>query len=173
MNKPIHGNSVNRVILKPRFKEVLKASQETVINTLDRKLKSAACKFDSKIVGHHVVIDIPEKDNYFWSPQLHVEIEKETENTTVIKCLFGPKPQVWTFFMFIHFVVAATFFIFFVIAYSKYTLDKDYSFALTICVVMPILWIVLYIFGQLGKKKGYKQMLRIHYFLIDSLSELK
>lgn len=173
MNKPIHGNKVNRIILKPRFKEVLNTSQEAVINTLEKRLKSAECKFDSKVVGHHIIIDVPENNRRFWSPQLHIEVEKETEDSSILKGLFGPKPQVWTFFIFMHFVVAITFFVFLVIAYSNYTLDKDYEFSLIMCVLMPVLWAIFYIFGQLGKKKAYKQMLRMHYFLIESLSELK
>jgi len=171
MNKPIHGNAVNRFILKPRFKETLKASQESVIELLKKSFKADNCKFDSKFVGHHIVIDVPKEDKHFWSPQLHIEIEKETDATTILKGLFGPKPQVWTFFMFIHFAVAITFFVFLVIAYSKYTLDKDYSFALTMCVLMPVLWVVFYVFGQIGKKKGYTQMLEIHDYMMEGLSK--
>jgi len=104
---------------------------------------------------------------------LHIEVNKETEDSSILKGHFGPKPEVWTFFMFMHFVVALMFFVFIVIAYSKYTLDKEYDFALTMCVLMPILWVIFYIFGQLGKKKGYTQMLKIHYFLTEAISSLK
>jgi len=171
MNKPIHGNPVNRFILKPRFKEPLKASRKSVIELLKKYFKTSDCKYDSKFIGHHIVIDIPEKDKHFWSPQLHIEIENETADTSILKGLFGPKPQVWTFFMFIHFAVALMFFVFLVIAYSNYTLDKDYSFALTMCILMPVLWILFYVFGQLGKKKGHVQMQELHDFLMGGLSK--
>ncbi|MCF6213533.1 MAG: GTP-binding protein [Flavobacteriaceae bacterium] len=170
MNTPIHNNEINRYILKPRFKVSLKASQEIVIKELGRIFKNTSCKYSSKIVNHHIVVDIPEEDNHFWSPQLHLEIEKETAETVLLRGHFGPKPQVWTFFMFLHFAVALSFFVFFVIAYSNYTLNKDYAFALTMCVVLPIIWIGFYIAGQLGKKKGHTQMQDLHDFLMDSLS---
>lgn len=172
MNAPIHNDEINRFILKPRFKVSLNSTQEVVIKQLENSLKNDDCKYDSKIVNHHIVIDIPKGDNHFWSPQLHVEVEKETEETSLLRGLFGPKPQVWTFFMFLHFAVAISFFVFFIIAYSNYSLNKDYSFALLMCILLPVVWIVFYIFGQLGKKKGYTQMVAMHDFLMESLKEL-
>ncbi len=170
MNKPIHHNQVNRILLKPRFKLLVSKSQKTVLEYLETKLSLKDNKFDYKIVMHHIVLDIKKEENHFWSPQLHLEIEKETDKSSVVKGLFGPKPQVWTFFMFIHFAVALIFLVFLVIAYSNYTLNRDYSFALIVSVIMPILWIIFYIFGQLGKKKAYPQMLQMHNFLMDILN---
>jgi len=73
--------------------------------------------------------------------------------------------------MFLHFVVAIAFVVFLVIAYSNYTLDKDYSFAFTIDIVLPVIWLVFYVGGQLGKKKGYKQMQELHDYLMGTLSK--
>jgi Na+/melibiose symporter-like transporter len=111
------------------------------------------------------VIDVPKDEDHFWSPQLHIEVESNEENKTIVKGLFGPKPQVWTFFMFIHFAVAIAFIVFFVVAYTRWNLKQDYTFALIMCIAMPVLWIILYILGQLGKKKGYKQMVQLETFL--------
>jgi hypothetical protein len=171
MNTPIHDNKINRFILKPRFEVTVEAPQETVLKDFKDTFNSDICPYFSKIVGHHLVLDIPEKDNHFWSPQMHVEVEKISDDKTLLKALLGPKPQVWTFFMFLHFAVAIAFIVFLVIAYSNYTLNKDYSFALTMCIVLPVLWLLFYVFGQLGKKKGYKQMQGLHDFLMESLSK--
>lgn len=171
MNQPIHNNNINRIVLKPRFEVVVRASQEIVLRNFKDIFESGICIYYSKIVGHHLVLDIPENENHFWSPQLHVEVEKKDEETTIVKGLLGPKPQVWTFFMFLHFAVAISFLVFLVIAYSNYTLDKDYGFALTMDIILPIIWLVFYIGGQLGKRKGYTQMQELHDFLMESLSK--
>jgi len=173
MNKSIHNNQINKILLKPRFKVLVPKKQQEVLSHLESELKLKNNTFDYKIVSHHIVLDIKREANHFWSPQLHLEVESEADNSSVVRGLFGPKPQVWTFFMFVHFAVALIFLVFLVIAYSNYTLDKDYSFALTICIIMPILWIIFYIFGQLGKKNGYSQMLELHDFLMESISSLK
>jgi len=171
MNKPIHDNQINRIILKPRFKVSVKMPQKAVLKDFEASLNSGDCPYCSKIIGHHIVLDVPEKQSHFWSPQLHLEVEKITDKTALIKALLGPKPQIWTFFMFLHFVVAIAFLVFLVIAYSNYTLDKDYSFALTMDFILPIIWLVFYIGGQLGKKKGYKQMQELHDYLMGALSK--
>jgi len=173
MYKPIHDDQINRLILKPRFKVTVIASQKTVLKDFRETFNSGTCLYCSKITGHHIVLDIQENQSHFWSPQLHLEVEKTIDKATVIKGLFGPKPQVWTFFMFLHFAVAIAFLVFLVIAYSNYTLSKDYSFALTIDIILPIIWFIFYIGGQLGKKKGHKQMQELHDFLMTNLLKYK
>lgn len=172
MNDPIHDDELNRILLKPRFRIELDASEEEVIKRFREKLGEKDCIYGSKIVDHHIVIDVPKSDEHFWSPQLHVEVEKEEEKT-IVKGILGPKPKIWTFFIFLHFAVAVTFFVFFVVFYSRWSLDQDYEFYMVMCLLMPVLWVVLYFFGQLGKKFGYKQMVGLHNFLIKAIRDPK
>lgn len=165
MNKPIHDKKINRVLLKPRFKITRDESADNIINKFRGEFDSGNCEYCSKIIDHHIVIDVPKNEDHFWSPQLHVEIEKDEESKTIVKGLFGPKPQVWTFFMFIHFAVAVAFMVFFVMAYTRWNLKQDYTFALIMCIAMPVLWVILYVLGQLGKKKGYQQMVELDNFM--------
>ena len=171
MNQPIHDSQLNKVLLKPRFRMEVLEDQVNILNKFKNQFINADCKYCGKVVNHHVVIDVPKENNHFWSPQLHIEIEKNEENITFVKGLFGPKPTVWTLFMFFHFAVAITFFVFLVIAYSKWSLKEDFTFAMIMCIAMPILWIVLYFLGQLGKRKGYKQMLELDSFMKQVLNE--
>lgn len=170
MNQPIHDNNVNRVLLKPRFNIEIDENEKVILNKFKENLKDKDCKYCSKIVDHHVIIDVPKEEDHFWSPQMHVEIEKE-ESKTVVKGVLGPKPKVWTFFMFLHFAVAIAFFVFFVIFYSKWSLQQDYTFAMVMCIMMPIIWVILYFVGQLGKKFGYRQMVELHDFLMKTLEK--
>ncbi len=170
MNKPIHDNKANRVLLKPRFRIELHEDKEGVMNKFRDNLEDRNCKYCSKIVDNHIIIDIPKEEEHFWSPQLHVEVEKEEENT-IVKGVLGPQPKVWTFFMFLHFAVAIAFFVFFVMFYTKYRLKQDYIFSMIMCIAMPVIWITLYIAGQLGKKFGYKQMQELHNFLMKTIDK--
>ena len=172
MNDPIHDDELNRILLKPRFKLKYDTSVESILDEFRTNLALKDCKYKSQIVDHHIVIDVPVVEEHFWSPQLHVEVEKE-DNLTIVKGILGPKPKIWTFFMFLHFMVAIAFFVFFVIFYSKWSLDQDYYFSMTLCVLMPVLWVVLYFIGQLGKKFGYDQMVGLHNLLIKALKDFK
>ena len=132
-------------------------------------MNDANCNFRSQIADMHIVIDVPSEEEHYWSPQLTIEVVKE-DNKTIVKGLLSPKPKVWTFFMFLHFVVAISFFVFLVMYYTQYRLKQDYLFSLIMCIAMPITWIVLYLVGQFGKKLGYEQMLELHNFLLKSLN---
>ena len=157
--------------LRPRFKMDFKESQQNLISKFESNLKNGDCKYCSKIVDGHIVIDVPESENHFWSPQLNIEIEKIEDGKTIVKGLFGPKPQVWTLFMFFHFAVAVAFIGFSVMAYVQWNLKTDYSFALIMVVSLPVLWVVMYFLGRWGKSTGHKQMDELYDFMMKTLKK--
>ncbi len=153
----------NQIFLKPRFQIDFEMNSEVLLSEIKNHLVDVK-KYKMKIVDNHVIIDVPEKDTHFWSPQLYIEVEDLSETTSKIKGLFGPKPQVWTFFMFLHFVVTTAFFIFGVMAYSNWSLNKGSIFPIVMLIVLPIVWVTLYFVGSLGKSTGKKQMIELKEF---------
>jgi len=157
--------------LRPRFKMDFKESQQNLISKFESNLKDGDCKYCSKIVDGHIVIDVPVAENHFWSPQLNIEIEKIEEGKTIVKGLFGPKPQVWTLFMFFHFAVAVAFIGFSVMAYVQWSLKTDFMFALSMVIGLPVIWIVMYFLGRWGKSTGHKQMDDLYKFMMKTLEK--
>lgn len=157
------------IYLRPRFKMNFEESHQNLIEKFKDISKNKTSKFGILISDGHVIIDIPAEENHFWSPQLNIEIEKIEENKSLVKGLFGPKPQVWTLFIFIHFAMAIAFIGFSIIAYVKYTLKSDYKIALAVTAVLPILWITMYFLGRLGRKRGHKQMDDLYGFMMMTL----
>lgn len=172
MNEPIHDNKINAILLKPRFREELAESKAVILKKFGDVFAEKKHNFKTKLVDGHIVIDVPGEEDHFWSPQLHIEIVAENDKT-ILKGLFGPKPQVWTLFMFFHFAVGLAFIVFLIMAYTQYSLKQDYQFAMYMCIVMPIIWILFYVFGQLGKKKGYNQMVELDDFVKSIISSAK
>jgi len=171
MNQPIHGEEINKVLLKPRFKMEFDESQETILNKFKANLAEVDCEYCSKISGNHIFLDVPKVEDHFWSPQLAVEVVKGEDGKTIVKGVLGPKPQVWTLFMFIHFAAALAFTVFSVLFYVKWSLGKEAQFYKFMVIALPILWIALYFAGQWGKKMGYKQMLELDHFLMKTLGK--
>jgi len=171
MNEPIHDEKINRVLLKPRFKMLFDESQEDILEKFKENVEDKNCKYCSKISGNHIFLDVPKDEDHFWSPQLQVEVVKNEDNKTVVKGILGPKPQVWTFFMFIHFAVAVAFVVFFVMFYVRWSLDGDFQLAKYMMIGLPILWVILYFIGQSGKKLGYKQMVELDDFMMKTLEK--
>ncbi|WBX71639.1 GTP-binding protein [Tenacibaculum retecalamus] len=147
----------NQIFLKPRFQIDFKMNSAILLAEIKNHLSDVTV-YEMRIVDNHVIIDVPKKETHFWSPQLYLEIEKLSETTSLIKGLFDPKPQVWTFFMFLHFIVAIAFLIFGIMAYSNWSLQKESIFPVVMMVVLPIIWVAFYLVGSLGKSTGKKQM---------------
>ncbi|SEE21863.1 hypothetical protein SAMN04487765_1798 [Tenacibaculum sp. MAR_2010_89] len=162
----------NQIFLKPRFQIDFEMKADLLLEKIKTNIDENQ-KFKMKVVDNHIIVDVPEKENHYWSPQLQIEIEELTEYTSKIKGLFGPKPQVWTLFMFIHFGVATAFLIFAVVAYSNWSLKKSGFFPIVMLVVLPLLWIVLYAIGSIGKSTGKKQMDELKEFTKQILKNIK
>ena len=171
IKEPIHGEKKNRILLKPRFRmELDNKSVDEILESFKNNLAKDSCKYCSKISGNHIFLDIPEEENHFWSPQLQVEVVKDkTNNKTIVKGILGPKPQIWTMFMFFHFVIAILFVVFFVWFYTNWSLDKDYKFQEIMLLILPILSVLLYFFGQSGKRFAYNQMVELDDFLMKTI----
>ena len=168
MDDHVDSNGLNKILLKPRFKIKMEEDKAAILDKFKTEFTKGGSQFSGKIVDHHIIIDISKSEQHFWSPQLHVEVEENEGHTSIVKGLFGPKPTVWSLFMFVHFGVALAFVVFLVIAYTRWSLNKDYTTSVLLCVAMPIVWVVLYFFGRLGRKKGTEQMneLRTYFFKI-------
>lgn len=78
--------------LRPRFKIDIDESRQKIISKFEDKLNDSDCKYCSKIIDGHVIIDVPAEENHFWSPQLSIEIEEVENGKVIVKGLFGPKP---------------------------------------------------------------------------------
>ena len=161
----------SEVFLRPRFSIELPKNHLEVIEDFKRAFQSEQCNCIGKIVDGHIYISVPKAKDHFWSPQLHLEILEQEDNTSLLKGLFGPKPQVWTLFMFVHFIVGTSFLGFAILLYTRWSLDKDIVFPLVMLILLPMVWIILYFLGKIGKSTGKSQMVGLHDFMLKVIAE--
>jgi len=171
MHDTIDNQPLNKILLKPRFKFEREEDKAVIIDKFKNEFAQGGSKFLGRVVDHHIVIDIPKEEAHFWSPQLHFEVEDSTSDGSILKGIFGPKPSVWSLFMFVHFAVAVLFISFLVITYTKWNLNKDYGLYLIIVLVMPVLWFLLYFMGRMGRRKGKQQMQELRDYLEEILEK--
>ena len=163
-------STTNEIVLRPRFKIELEQNNESVLKDFENKKKTQS-EFIISRVDDHVFIKFPKQDQHFWSPQLHLEINKTDENTSTLHGLFGPNPTVWTMFMFFHFIVAGLFIAFGIWGYTNWSLKSDYGIQLLIALLMIVSWVVLYFIGRLGKATGKDQMHLLYDFMNKILNQ--
>lgn len=160
----------NELFLRPRFQIELKKNQKEILKSFEFSKKNSEGLL-LKIRDEHIVLDVAKTESTFWSPQLQLEIIYIKENESLVKGLFGPKPQIWTFFMFLHFGLATLFIGFLMLTYVQWTLKNNYTLPLIITLVLPIGAVILYFLGSYGKTKGQDQMLQLHNFMEKMLVE--
>ena len=159
----------NEVVLRPRFKFILNHDNEFLLSLFE-ETRNTQSEFIVSRVDDHVFIKIPQEKQHFWSPQLHLEINKnESDNSSTIYGLFGPNPTVWTMFMFFHFVAIGLFLGFAIWTYTNWSLDNSYSIQLFMTLFMVVIWFALYFGGSIGKKSGMPEMHLLHHFMRDTL----
>jgi len=158
----------NDIVLRPRFKMDIDQNNQTILKTFE-VFKKSQKDFIVTRIDDHVFIRLPREKQHFWSPELHLEINEIDENTSMLHGLFGPKPAVWTMFMFFHFIVAGLFCAFGIWAYSNWSLKTDYTLQLFVVIFMVVLWIGLYVGGRLGRSTGKDQMHELFHFMTEVL----
>ena len=91
----------SKMRFRPRFREIVQLSPAELTERIRKLIDQNKEKCTGEIVDHHVILKIPKSQQHYWSPQLSLELEA-VEEGTLIRGLFGPKPNVWTMFVFFY-----------------------------------------------------------------------
>lgn len=112
---------------------------------------------------NHAYLRIPEEAQHYWSPEFHVTVEKQEEGS-LVRGVVGPKPKVWTMFMFFYSAVIVLFFLGMAMGVSQWMLGMDSPMLWSIPACIG-LWIAIVLAAKFGQYKGKKQMLQLWHFL--------
>ncbi|TXD46904.1 GTP-binding protein [Polaribacter sp. IC073] len=159
----------SEIFLRPRFSIVLEENAKDILNGFAEVLQKEEIPFRGNVVDGHIFISVPKKKEHFWSPQLHLEVIEKSDKESELKGLFGPKPQVWTLFMFVHFIIGTLFLGFCILLYTRISLKESFLFPLIMMIFLPLIWVSLYFLGKMGKDTGKSQMQELHDFMIENI----
>lgn len=165
------SENLNKILLKPRFYIDFNQSKEAVLDKFIDKLNKENCEYCKRRNDNHIYIDIQKNQTHLWSPQLTIEM-KSQEKGSQLKGFFAPKTGVWTFFISLHLIVAMSFIVFTILTYTNYVSKNNYSLWFGMMLLSILIWLTLYLSGQLGKIKAKHQMDELKVFLKDCLNEL-
>ncbi len=148
----------NEIRLRLRFYKDVKENIDSLRQKFKNHAKMNSNDYLIKVKHNHIWLDITGPKKEYWSPHLHLELEPRDNNETHIRGLFGPDQALWTFFMFLHFIIAGVFIVFSAIAYSNYVLKMPTSMDLVVMLLMLIVWFLLYFIAKQIRYKGNQQM---------------
>lgn len=161
--------SINEIVLRPRFKIEIPRSNTRVLEDFETHKTTQSDVIVNRL-DDHIFLKLPKHKEHFWSPQLHLEINKVDDNNSILHGLIGPNPTLWTFFMFLHFIIACLFLGFGVWAYTNWALKTSYALQVSLMLFMVVLWIGLYLGGRIGKASSKPQMHDLNNFMLNVLN---
>lgn len=154
-------NTENSIRLRLRFYKDIDENIELVRQKFVDYSKVISPDFLMKIRNNHIQFTIRGEKQRYWSPYLSVELEEKEgneKNATHIRGLFGPAQTMWTFFIFLHFIIAGIFLTFLMFAFSDYALKQSIVNDAIIMISMVVCWILLYVIARQTRVNGYGQM---------------
>lgn len=151
----------NSFALSPTFNLDVSQSIHEIIENAAQIKREVEEDFIVKISDHHLFFFITHAHRKYYSPHLHVELSENEDKTTNVRGLYGPDQTVWTFFMFLHFIIAGVFLIFAMIAYSHFTLKQSTTLDFVIMAIMVVFWFALYFQARINRIKCQPQMRKL------------
>ena len=149
--------------IRPRFKVEVPFSSDEMTDRIKNELnkESSICK--GKVISGFAIVVLPKKIQHYWSPQASVNIIKEN-NKVMLSVLYGPKPNIWTMFVFFYALIGFLTMMVSMMGLSHLSLGKSAT-VLYFVPVLIILFLSLFFVAHLGKKKSNKQMHILHEFV--------
>ncbi len=103
MSDPVDVN-VNVSRLRPTFTLELPLPADEAVLRIREGIDRQELRESTMAAGHYAEFLVDEADRRVWSPRLSVRIEEAPSGST-LRGRFSPRPDVWTGFMFLYFLV--------------------------------------------------------------------
>ncbi|MFT4626838.1 MAG: hypothetical protein ACI8PZ_005518 [Myxococcota bacterium] len=163
-------DALPRPPIRPRL-ELMLPLEALDRDGFDARLKAACATAGSAVVGGVfrgvAELSIAEADRRYWSPALSVRAS-ERDGRLWISARFGPQPQVWTMFVFLH-----AFLVFSAVMGSMVTVAQwmmhDPPWALVGLAVSLVCVAVVHGINLWGQSTGSDQLHVLHDWLFDAL----
>ena len=145
--------------IRPRFAFEVQMPAHEVFDRLRRQKEADEGGVVSNIIDDHVILDVPERERHFWSPQLNFRVEpsEDAPDRAMLKGLIGPRPSVWTLFMFIYFSIGTIGFFISCFGVSRWMLGEWSNLTLALPLA-AIFMATAYKAGKYGEKLGHDQI---------------
>ncbi len=163
-------HSLEKLHLRPRFKYKVHDSADKSLATLRAHFDASEYKFRGEFVGEHIIITVNKNDEHYWSPSVSLRILQHKEGS-IIKGLFGPRPEVWTLFAFLRFAMLTASIFLTIIGLAQLTLDNT-PWALYGLLPILALAVIVWIAGRIGKQAGQSQMDLLKNYVFTALKDL-
>lgn len=145
--------------IRPRFKLDVPIHSDVLLKRIQAVLSHPSGRVQGHLIDNHVVLDIVGKDVHYWTPRLSFRVEpnEDNSNLSVVSGLIGPRPSVWTLFVFVYFGVGTAGLILTLYGGSKWMLGQS-SLLIWALPVAILFMLTAYSAGKYGEQLSSGQM---------------
>lgn len=158
-------------LLRPTFTLPLAWGRDEAIAAIRARLTGTpelAGRWRGK--GRWAELYLPESERKIWSPYLSIRLDDAPSGCTLFG-RFAPSPEVWTFFMFLYFLVAFLVLFGATLAYVQWVSGEPAWGLWAIWVGVPVMGLV-HVASAVGARLGQEQMARLRDELDGILREI-
>lgn len=153
--------------VRPYFSVHLPERIDVIAQKISNAIKRDGASCKGWVDTEYASLYLPETQQHFWSPHLALTFDEHEEGST-LRGRYGPKPTVWTMFIFFYAIIGFALLIITIIGLSNMSLNQPASILWWIPVLL-VLFLSLYLVAYFGQKLGHDQMATLHEFLEDAL----
>jgi hypothetical protein len=153
--------------LRPRFKFESNKSPVLLMDKIIAKLRTPQEYVVGSTLMNHAYLKIIDDKQHYWSPELHISIE-ESLNGSIVRGVAGPKPKIWTMFMFFYSVVIVLFLFGSALGVSQWTLGMDAPWLWSIPASI-FAWFLILGAARYGQTKGKNQLAILYDFVNEAI----
>ena len=152
---------MSRFALRPNFRQEISLERDAVQERIARFLSREAAEFEVKSFPGFMCLRLPDSQRHFWTPRLNLSFDEEEEGKTVINGIYGPNSHVWGMFLYGYLFFGFLALVGLIVGVSQWVIEKTpTAFWLFVPAVAGLIGI--YVSGQIGRKIGAPQTLRLH-----------
>jgi hypothetical protein len=155
--------------IRPTFEQVLPCAPAKVIRYLKREVIQQDAPCTGNFYDRHAILNVPEEEQHFWSPQLSLDFEGHRDGT-LVRGLFAPRPSVWTMYVAAYAMLGFSGIIGLLFGTSQMSLGMNAS-ALWVVPFVGVLAAMVYGTAWIGQRLSRSQMLQMRDFINKALSD--
>jgi hypothetical protein len=164
----IKEQQLNTARIRPRYRRITEKTASQVTSSIVSELRVSK-HIKGSTLENHAYLGIPEKEQKYWSPEMHVTVETLDEGA-LVRGVIGPRPKIWTMYMFFYSAVVVLFFLGAALGVSQWMLHMEapWLWSMPVCVILYLLVIAA---ARYGQHKSRAQMKNILDFLDSAVDK--
>lgn len=169
-----HKVPIKTLRSRPRFKVYTLKTKEKFISKIQKHLARHEGKLDGYANGEVAMIRVVTDQDQYWKPEVQIRIEQDENNGNflAVRGVIGPRPNVWTLFMFMYGFAGALFVTMGTFVLSEYIVKGESNWLWSLFLAAGIA-LTAFLASKIGQYISRDQLKTLYSFIDEILADSK